>query len=241
MDPMIAVLDVHLVGGESEILHIFLTIVGPLLISGAAVFAARTARDSAAERQERQLAHDTKRQEEALEHDRQMREKELGHDREIRRRERAQDTLDSALENLNAARAKTNALAARIEVVEKWRPKHEADIEKAANALQRTAAQQKLNNQRNKSQEIAKESFTARMALYGDWTRLILRFGRDHKIVKSFKATMESVNNLARCLNQGIERSLSKDEQARVEEFSTLAPQNFAKFTRTCREWDAAY
>lgn len=238
---MIAILDVHLVGGESDVLHVVLAIIGPLFISGAAVFAARTARDSAADRQEKQLAHDTRRQEEALTHDRKIREEELAHDREARRRERSQDTLDSVLENVDSARAKTNALAARLEVVENWRPKHEAELESATNDVQKAAAHQVLNDETSKTHRISTESFTARMSLYGDWTRLILRFGHDHEIVKTFKATMESLNDLARSLNRGNERPLDQDEQARVKELLALAPKNFAKFTGACRKWDATF
>ncbi len=156
-------------------------------------------------------------------------------------RERAQDTLDSVLENVNGAREKTNALAARLEVVEDWRPEHEAELKTATNDVQRAAAQQMLSDGENKSHRISTESFTARMALYWDWTRLILRFGHDHEIVKAFKATIESLNDLARCLNRGIERPLDQDEQARVKELLALVPQDFAKFTGTCRKWDAAY
>ncbi len=87
---MFAVLAVELVGGEEEWLHIVSSVVGPVLIAGAAVFAAKTARRSAFERQEEQLAHDTERQ-----------EKSLTHDREMRDRESTRIVIDNAMEAVN--------------------------------------------------------------------------------------------------------------------------------------------
>ena len=177
---MIAALDVNLVGGESEALHILLAVVGPILIAGAAVFAARTARNSANERQQRQLAHDTDRQETALGHDREMREWELAHDREMRSRERALDTLDSTVDNANKARTATNALAARIYVADKWRPRHERELAEAATQMEKARAVERLAATSRKSSELSSACFDARMALNSDYTRLRLR-SPDHE------------------------------------------------------------
>jgi len=72
---MIAVTKVEVVGEDSQ-LKVLLTLVGPILIAGAAVFAAWVARKTTNERQAEQLAHDSERQEMQLEHDREIRDRE---------------------------------------------------------------------------------------------------------------------------------------------------------------------
>jgi len=66
---MLGAIEVELVGTNVDWRDVLLAVIGPVLISGAAVFAAITARKSAPERQEEQLEHDTQRQKEALAHD----------------------------------------------------------------------------------------------------------------------------------------------------------------------------
>jgi hypothetical protein len=89
---MIGAIEVDLVGESawSVLLPFLSAFLGAILIAGAAVFAARTARESAFERQEEQLTHDTQRQKEAL-----------AHDREMRDRESTRLVLEGAMETIN--------------------------------------------------------------------------------------------------------------------------------------------
>jgi hypothetical protein len=104
---MIAALAVEIVGDEGGWPHIALAVIGPVLIAGAAVFAAMTARRSAIERQEEQLAHDTERQEKAL-----------AHDREMRDRESTRIVIDDAMEAVNATIPLFTTLEGQVEALQ---------------------------------------------------------------------------------------------------------------------------
>lgn len=235
---MMGVLDVRIVSDEGEALHVLLTLIGPLLISGAAVFAARTARNSAAERQQRQLTHDTERQEEALAHDRVVRNQELTHDREVRKKERARDTLDSVLESLNNARVKNISLNARVSVLEELGRETGAKADGAPDAID-SAARKRHNQQRARSEHYASESWNARRALNGDWARLILRFGPEHEVTRAFKRMRRALNGQAELANLGLNRPFTDEEQERAQALSNQVARRFDDFTTACRKWDA--
>lgn len=237
---MFGVLDVHLVGGEGALLHIALSFVGPLLIAGAAVFAAKVARDSASDRQVRQLAHDTERQEEVLAHDRAMRELELGHDREARRRERERDTLDSVLESLHQARVKTNAFSAAVIVAQDgWRKRSE-EMGENPSLVRKTELQTEAVKTETKLQTASTAALESQMALNGDWTRLMLRFGAGHSITQVFKGAMDTMGEVRQAFRPGISGVLSGEEFTQAKKLSTEIGSRFGEFTATCREWDGS-
>jgi phosphomannomutase len=94
--------------GESLWLALLLTLGPAALIAGAAIIAARVARQSALERQKDQLRHETERQKEQLEREterqREQLEREterqrevLEHDRQMRERESTRTVVDTAI------------------------------------------------------------------------------------------------------------------------------------------------
>jgi hypothetical protein len=78
----------------------FFVEIGPLLIAGAAAFAAGLAARTANKRQAQQLAHDREQQRRQLDHDRQRQLEALSHDREVRDLEHLRQLVDAAFESV---------------------------------------------------------------------------------------------------------------------------------------------
>src|SRR4051794_15183673 len=173
------VVKVELVG-EGGLLGVFVSVLGPLLIAGAAVLAALVARKTANERQAEQLAHDSERQREQLRHDSARQKRQLQHDREMRQREHARGALDSAIEEV---RETLDALL---------------DLEHQAKNCEE-ARQEPENKPSANASELMKSSkaFTSKMLeFHGIIARVMVRLGAEEEIPERFQGLFQSWDEL---------------------------------------------
>jgi hypothetical protein len=243
------VLGVELHGGESFWVKLILVLIPALILATAAVLAARIARSSAYERQraqldqddkrlEEQLAHDTSRQEVALAHDRREREQEQKHDREVRARERARDTLDEVIANLEVARRESNAFGSQIVLLDDHRPALRSAVREAEDEDEKLASIQKLSVLREAAKEASRAAFDAQTTLWGDRTRLSLRFGYDHGVTVVHGELHDVIVRRAQILEEGEDRDLSDEERESERALSNEIGSQLGRFLYASRAWD---
>lgn len=187
---MPSALKVELVGGDGA-LAIFLAVLGPSLIAGAAVVAALVARRTANERQAEQLRHDTERQQEQLEHDSERQERQLAHDRQVRDREYLFRTVSAAFECLERAKRAIIQTSGWIRSLETVREKI-AKTEREG-GLPNQSLLQRLNRYEGEVISAMDEAHPATMAIWSDTALLRLFLGREDDVVVAHIALAEKM------------------------------------------------
>jgi hypothetical protein len=217
---MLGAIKVELAGTDIGWLEILLAIIGPVLIAGAAVFAAITARRSAIERQEKQLEHDTQRQEEALAHDLERQKLALAHDREMRNRESTRIVLDNAMEAADS-------------IIKKF-----TDLESAVRHLQKTMDEKGRGDPH--LLEIAEERRRRCTAgineLLVHSLRLRTRPDLDD-LTSVYQEVRENYSEHASALERGISSRLTDAQWSEIKAIDTRGTDKIAKLLTKWREW----
>jgi hypothetical protein len=217
---MLGVIEVNLVGTDVDWLDILLAIIGPILISGAAVFAAVTARKSAIERQEEQLEHDTQRQKEALAHDLKRQEMALDHDREMRNRESSRTVIDDAMEVANSAIEKFSTLEVRVKNLQATM---DADGKGDDDLLQR-------------AEEKHRECSNTVIELMANGLRLRTR-PDVNELADAYRELRECFTEHEEALKKGISSKLSTEQMSEIKDIDSKGTEKFARLLSKWRAW----
>jgi hypothetical protein len=213
-------LKVELVGEEGA-LAIFLTVLGPLLIAGAAVIAALVARRTANERQAEQLAHDSERQREQLRHDSSRQERQLQHDREMRQKEHARGAVDSVIEEVQETLDTLIDLEFEAKKCEEKRRKAPSQSTADTSALRKS-----------------RKAFTGKMLeFHGAIARVMVRLGAVRDIPDKLGALFEAWDDLGKSLFTAIDTNRSDKELGEFEEKKEKAGAAFTELMIACERW----
>jgi hypothetical protein len=260
---LVAALVVEL-SGEAFPEKLLLVLLPAAILALAAVKAANIARESANERQERQLRdaalrnqqqlqqaterqdkelrQATEQQRDALTQDREMREEDRQHDREIRAVERARDALDAAVVSLTDYHQKARLYVARLEVAADNRPEREREESEAATDEARDEVDEIRAREIRENRERNEHQFTARIQVEADYSRLLLRFDPADDIPETQKAAMEALIMVTEYVNgeHQVGRDANDLEKAELKGLGQEAWDAVSAFQIACRAWDAS-
>lgn len=212
---MIAALEVKLVEDDST-LQLIVSLVGPLLITVAAVTAAVIAAKTAGRRQMRELAHD----------------------RDIRRDEHRRDALDDSLEVANAVRGTFTDFRPILATAEQRR----SDIETALDDVEKGSAREfELREEMGEVNRSLREEWFKLLAGVEDFknavVRLQLRFTQEHPVTKGALAFLQAWEGLERALRPLLLRNMNKTVLDDSENANAAAREAYGRFMDTCSAW----
>jgi len=212
--------------GESEFLHIFLTIIGPVLIASAAVIAALVARRTANERQLKQLLHDTQRQEVAL-----------AHDREMRDREHVRSTISDAIEALTEATYLVIAMGSAVTTLERARERLSAAEEDALAGKAFMDLQDALNSAYQEYVALSDQTHESTLSLFANTSRIRLVVGPESELVETHKTLANAVRSWYENVTQGGIKNRDEDELKKAANGLQDTRRARYRFEDACRQW----
>lgn len=209
-------IEVRIVDGESEWLHIALASAGPLFVALAAIVAAVVAARTANRRQQQQLDHDFA----------------------LRRHEYVRNTLDSAVELAQEAIRADTALAIAASEVERERPGLLAILKDGE------ASESYKEVSREKLQELVQAGFkkwnTASdlvLEMHLADLRLSLRLGVEHEISTRYVDLREAINSSVNSALAGIKKSRTKQQLTESKAKDDELGKVFGAFMARCQQW----
>lgn len=231
---MRAAIEVKLVGAD-DALAVFLAVLGPLLIAGAAVIAALVARRTANERQQEQLAHDTERQKEQLAHDTERQERQLSHDRAMRDRDYLFQTVGTVYENLEEANQTVIRVSGLVGSLESTRTKL-SDARKEAIPSWISHLSERLDDYSREVAEAMDLAHPATMQLWADTARLRLVLPLDNEVVDAHKELADATRRWYDAIKEGYYGgNRDSEEMDRSKKTSREAADAQFRFEKACR------
>jgi hypothetical protein len=201
--------EVQVIGGNSHALDIFLTVIGPLLIAGAAVFAARLAAKTANRRQQEQLEHDL----------------------EVRREEDVRDVLDDAVANVYEVSKAIAEAEAHIEELESQRDAAEGNT---GSQSERELVKARFSNHRRATDEAVDKAYGVLVEVVPKGIRVALRLGDKHQISEAHSAFVPASKEKLDILAKGTQRNRTREEKERTEAANQTGAAAYRDFLNAC-------
>jgi hypothetical protein len=213
---------------EVQVLNDGPELLAPLLIAGAAVFAAIFA----GYWQWRQLQHDRDLRREQLSHDREIHREQLDHDREMRRRENADRVLDEVIDNEARLRDGYDEFFDAVESAEEQR----SELEAASDSMDSGDVEEQMDALRAHLLEEKSKLHMLLAEAHGDSIKLLIRV-EDKDLIDAYRAIPESVRERLDALNTDewpVRTAEEKMADKAMDEKMTLVQTTFLN---ACAEW----
>lgn len=207
--------------------------IGPLLVAGAAAFAAWLAAHTANTRQKSQLDHDSERQREQLEHDTARQREQLLHDREMRDREHLRAVLETVLKSLSSTIERIIVLSSSLQTLEEVT----GELKEAPPDLASEAWDRKLEalNEMMENLDAVTSALTATVL---DGVRLRLFLTPEDRIVKGYSDLVAALRHWRGTLKvrrkDGELQLRDEDELAETVEARKKSDELLVEFQKAC-------
>jgi hypothetical protein len=226
---MLAVVEVNLVGGDPW----WHQVIGPALIAVTAIVAAAIAAQTANRRQATQLKENRVLQTELL-------KDQLSHDRAQRNREHIRDTIDDAVQDIDALVRIMAEYQAEIITYDgnRDRLRREAEDE-TKHPETRSLRREHLRKRQDELVARSGRVFDALINLISDRARLSLRLGNDHLILKSQLLVTLAFQKRHDFLRPLAQKALTDEDRQQIKNQADTAEEAVKEFLDACRGWFA--
>jgi hypothetical protein len=222
---MLAVLKVHLVGGNPW----WHEVIGPALIAATAIAAAWIAARTANHRQQEQL-----------DHDRALQTEQLAYDREQRERVFVREVIDEAMKGVDQALRNLSEYSAAVLVGNEDRERHRREVTSAApphHRLKPVAALQALRAESDPVHSLDQHLYDVGVDLTSAALRLGLRLGEKDKIVVAHQAFADEFSAKHDLLSPLESRLITDEDRTALDTVDVRISQAVASIFSSVRQW----
>lgn len=220
---MLAVIDVHVVGGDPW----WQELIGPVLLAVTAIIAAWIAAKTANQRQAAQLSHDQD-----------LQRAQFAYDREQRNRQDARDVVDESVKGTDdAVRLIAKFFAVTVAGDESRQINRAAAASVAGGPITPDGPAQRLTEELEVLRGLNRALFDTSIEMTSQTLRLSLRLGLRHPIVETHIAFRSAFNSRHEGMTPLHNRSITEEDRVAFEATEQSSSDTHEAFVEACREW----